>query len=194
MFKKWFQIIIGLLAVCGIFYFTPSSIIYTLVIIPSLLISILSKRKIFVLIGFVSAFGVLVIPLFASQGSFFYMVYDLITPEGFDLSWQNGLPIFFEPMLTASILIIICFIAFAYFWKRQQYDSWLVEVFSYTLLTVLFLYLIFSIISVALNLYDLLKTNIIALYIWEILFVWLPFFALFFIIYYLLGYVFRRFH
>ena len=200
-FSGLWRIIIAVFIAGTMFFFIPGGTLYILIIIPAILIMIASKRRLFVIIAFISIFVTVLVGVMAIIGyaeemeegtNFFVLLYSLLMPDGITSSWSQSLPVFFVEVISISFCVLLCLMVFAYLWRRKQYDRWLMEAFSFTLLTVLFIYTIICIFAVVFNLYEAVRLNYVSLLGWELLFVWLPFYALFFMLYYLLGYIFRR--
>lgn len=200
-FKWMWRIVLAMFFSCLLFYFVAMGVIYTIVIIPAIGVMILSRRKLFVVMVFLTIFLFVLIGSMAAIGygaeigastNFFVLVYELIIPGGMGSNWSQALPLLFVKVLTTTMLILCIFIGFAYIWKGDEFDEWLLEAFSFFLLLILFFYTIFCIFAVLVDGYELIRTNFVSLLIWELLFVWLPFYCLIFMLYYFLGYIFRR--
>jgi len=176
-----------------LFYFCPTPALYYVILIPAVIFSIMNKRALFVILAVIVVILFICIQYFGQSIEFFIKAYSLLMPRGFDMSWQTQLPTYFEYVIFISLALALGLLIFAYSFRKKEYDQWLLETFATTTMLVFFVYTILNIFAVGLLLYDVLKTNATALLIWEILFTWLPFFTLMFLLYYLLGFVMRRF-
>lgn len=185
---------ITLLIVVGLFYFCPTQYLYYVLIIGVGIYSLLGNETHFLLAFFAFlVVGVLVIiSILAQTVSFFLDVWNLITPAGPNMSWSVQLPQYFFYILPCSIAIMLIALGFVGTFYQGWADQYLAIAFSKTMVFIFFAFTFLNCFFVGITLYTFLSTNPVTIFIWELIFTWLPFFTLSFITYSLLGRVFDR--
>lgn len=183
---------IALLIVAGFFFFCPTQYLYYVLIIGVGIFAILGNELRFAIIAFL-LFAVLVAFAYLAQTiGFFVQVWNLITPNGPDMSWSVHLPQYFLYVLPSCIMIMLICLAFVGTFYRGWADLYLATAFSSYMVYIFFIFTFLNCFFVGISLYTLLSTTSWTLFVWELIFQWLPFFTFAFIIYYLLGVLFDR--
>jgi hypothetical protein len=183
---------IALLIVAGFFFFCPTQYLYYVLIIGVGIFAILGDELKFAFVAFL-LFAVLVAFAYLAQTiGFFVEVWNLITPNGPDMTWSAHLPTYFFYVLPTCIAIMLCCLAFVGSFYRGWADLYLAGAFSSYMVYIFFAFTLLNCFFVGVSLYTLLSTTSWTLFVWELIFQWLPFFTLSFITYYLLGFVFDR--
>jgi hypothetical protein len=182
-----------LLGDIGLFYIIPFVYMMYANIIISTIVTIMLKKRIFIIITSILVVMAILIPLMLVNSiSFFIQVYQTIMPEGMNLQWSLYLPIYFWEVMgiILVIIIVLCLVSYAKF--REDYDKTLMEGFCLLLITIWFCYTIVCLIGVGFVFNLVLQTNEIVLLIWDILFQYLPFVTMFFILYYIMRIILKR--
>jgi hypothetical protein len=179
------------LAVC-LFFAAPTSWIYYGLMGVSLYFTIVGNR--WLLAGLtILIFAMLIGFAYAAQSiEFFLNVYNLIISGGFNANWLTAQPQYLYYVLPTLIAIMVGALAFVGTIYRGWADFWLASTFTSFLTYVFFAMLLLNCFFVGLTLYTFLSTTPWAIFAWELIFQWVPFFAALFIIYYFLGYIFDR--
>jgi hypothetical protein len=184
------RISIALAIACGLFYFCPTTYLFTGLMCFGLYFALVASRWGIVLLTAL-AIGFLGVIVFLSDAvGFFGQVLHLMLPAGLNASWRLALPQFFIAVLPCAVIIMILALALVGSIYRGWADFWLAQTFT-SYLT--YIFLVFSLLNcfcVGITLYTALSTNVYTLFIWELVFQWIPFFACSFLLYYYLGYIF----
>lgn len=186
------RITIALAIACGLFYFCPTSYLFTGLMLFGIYFAVIASRWGVVLLTALALSFLGVIVFLSDAIAFFGEVLHLMLPTGVDASWRFGLPQFFVYILPSAIVVMILALVIVGSIYRGWADFYLAQTFS-SYLT--YIFLVFSLLNcfcVGMTLYTALSTNIYTLFIWELVFQWLPFFTLAFLLYYYLGWVFDR--
>jgi len=108
------------------------------------------------------------------------------------MSWYTQLPQYFGYVLPISIGIMLGALAFVGAFYQGWADQYLAMAFSKVMVIIFFVFSILNCFFVSIQLYTLLSTTPWTIFVWELIFTWMPFFTLSFILYSVLGMVFDR--
>jgi hypothetical protein len=188
------RLAIALLIAVGLFYFCPTQYLYYVLIIGVGIYSVLGNETHFLLafFGFLLVAVLIIFASLAQTAGFFVEVWNLMTPEGPNMSWSIHLPQYFFYVLPISIAIMMVALGFVGGFYQGWADQYLAFAFSKYMILIFFISTLLNCFFVGITLYAFLSTTPWTLFIWELIFTWLPFFTLSFIAYSLLGRVFDR--
>jgi len=184
----------AILIVCGLFFFVPTQYLYYGIFILIGIYSILGNEVHMILA--IAAFlilGVLAVFSILSHAVWFFIdIWGLMTPNGPNASWSVALPQYFWVMIPIAIGFMLIALGFTGLFTEGWADQYLAMAFSRLMIRIFVLFTILNCLFVGVTLYTVLSTTTWTLFVWELLFTWLPFFTLAFIVYYFLGRVFNR--
>lgn len=185
---------LAILIVCGLFFFVPTSYLYYVIFILIGIYSVLGNEVHMILAIIAFAFiGVLTVFSILSKATWFFIqVWSLMTPNGPNTSWSVTLPQYFWVMIPIALGGMMLLLGVTGLLTKGWADQYLAMAFSRLMVRIFILFTILNCLFVGVTLYNALSTTTWTLFIWELIFTWLPFFTLAFIAYYFLGRVFNR--
>lgn len=186
------RIIFTIFATVCCFFLVPTQYVYYGLMLVALYFTIVGKQ--WLLVGFtVLLFGMLIGFAYAAQSiDFFLKVYNLIMPDGFNQNWLVHEPQYLFYVIPCLIAVMVGALAFVNGIYKGWADFWLASTFCDVLSYIFFIMLLLNCFFVGLTLYTSLSTIPWAIFVWELIFQWVPFFTTLFVIYYFLGYAFDR--
>jgi hypothetical protein len=185
---------VAILIVCGIFFFVPTQYNYYGIFILIGVYSILGNEVHMILaITAFLLFGVLaVFSALSNAVLFFINIWGLMTPNGPNASWSVILPQYFWVMIPIAIGFMLIAIGATGLLTEGWADQYLAMAFSKLMIRIFIIFTILNCLFIFGTLYTALSTTTWMLFVWELIFTWLPFFTLAFIVYYFLGRIFDR--